>query len=61
MPILNILLVIIIAGVILWLVNSYIPMQRTLKNILNIVVVILVVIWLLNVFGVLGDMRNLRV
>lgn len=61
MPILNILLVIIVAGVILWLVNSYIPMQRTLKNILNIVVVILVVIWLLNVFGVLGDMRNLRV
>jgi hypothetical protein len=61
MPILNILLVIIVAGVILWLVNSYIPMQRTLKNILNIVVVILVVIWLLNVFGVLGDVRNLRV
>jgi len=61
MPILNILLVIIVAGVILWLVNSYIPMQRTLKNILNIVVVILVVVWLLNVFGVLGDMRNLRV
>ncbi len=61
MPVLNILLVIIIAGVVLWLVNSYIPMQRTLKNILNIVVVILVVIWLLSVFGVLGDLQNLRV
>lgn len=61
MPVLNILLVIIVAGVVLWLVNSYIPMQRTLKNILNVVVVILVVIWLLNVFGVLGDLQNLRV
>ena len=61
MPVLNILLVIIIAGVVLWLVNSYIPMHRTLKNILNIVVVILVVIWLLSVFGVLGDLQNLRV
>ena len=61
MPVLNILLVIIIAGVVLWLVNSYIPMQRTLKNILNIVVVILVVVWLLSVFGVLGNMQNMRV
>jgi hypothetical protein len=61
MPVLNILLVIIVAGVVLWLVNSYIPMQRTLKNILNAVVVILVVIWLLNVFGVLGNLQNLRV
>ncbi len=61
MPVLNILLVIIVAGVVLWLVNAYIPMQRTLKNILNAVVVILVVIWLLNVFGVLGNLQNLRV
>lgn len=61
MPVLNILLVIIIAGVVLWLVNSYIPMQRTLKNILNIVVVILVVVWLLSVFGVLGNMQHMRV
>jgi hypothetical protein len=61
MPVLTILLVIIVAGVVLWLVNSYIPMQRTLKNILNAVVVILVVIWLLSVFGVLGNLENLRV
>ncbi len=61
MPVLTILAVIIVAGVILWLVNSYIPMQRTLKNILNAVVVILVVIWLLSVFGIIGDLKNLRV
>ena len=50
MPILTILIVLIVAGVILWLVNSYIPMQRTIKNILNAVVVIILVVWLLNVF-----------
>lgn len=61
MPVLTILAVIIIAGVVLWLVNSYIPMQRTLKNILNAVVVILVVIWLLSVFGVLGSLQHLRI
>jgi hypothetical protein len=61
MPILTILLVIIAAGVILWLVNSYIPMQRTIKNILNAVVVIILVIWLLNVFGVLESLKNVTI
>jgi hypothetical protein len=61
MPILTILIVIVVAGVILWLVNSYIPMQRTIKNILNAVVVIILVIWLLNVFGVLDSLKHLTV
>ena len=61
MPILTILIVIVVAGVILWLVNSYIPMQRTIKNILNAVVVIILVIWLLNVFGVLDSLKNLTI
>jgi len=61
MPILTVLLVLIVAGVVLWLVNSYIPMQRTLKSILNIVVVILVVIWLLKVFGLLDNLRHLTI
>jgi len=55
MPILNILLVIIVAGVALWLINSFIPMQRTIKGILNVVVVIVLIIWLLNVFGILEN------
>ena len=50
MPILTIVIVLIVVGVLLWLVNTYIPMQRTIKNILNAVVVIIVVIWLLQVF-----------
>ncbi len=61
MPILTILVVIVVAGVILWLVNSYIPMQRTIKNILNAVVVIILVVWLLNVFGVLETLKNVTV
>lgn len=60
MPLLNVLFVLIVAGVILWLVNTYIPMDRKIKNILNIVVVIMVVIWLLQVFGLLGSLRNLH-
>jgi len=60
MPILTIIIVLIVVGVLLWLVNSYIPMQRTIKNILNAVIVIIVVIWLLNVFGVLGTLKNLH-
>jgi hypothetical protein len=61
MPILTILLVLIVAGVILWLVNTYIPMDRKIKNILNIVVVIVVVIWLLESFGLLNYLKNLKV
>ena len=61
MPILTILVVIIVVGVILWLVNSYIPMQRTIKNILNAVVVIILVVWLLNVFGVLDSLKNVTI
>jgi hypothetical protein len=61
MPLLTILIVLIVVGVILWLINNYIPMDRKIKNILNIVVVIVVVIWLLQVFGVLGSLKNLHV
>ncbi|HCY00160.1 MAG TPA: hypothetical protein DG754_08480 [Bacteroidales bacterium] len=61
MPILTIIIVILIVGVILWLVNSYIPMQRTIKTILNVVVVVILVIWLLKVFGILGSLQGLTV
>ncbi|MES2332656.1 MAG: Thivi_2564 family membrane protein [Bacteroidota bacterium] len=61
MPILTIFIVIIVVGVLLWLVNTYIPMDRKIKNILNAVVVIILVIWLLKVFGVLGSLGSVRV
>lgn len=61
MPVLTIIIVIMVVGVILWLINSYIPMQRTIKSILNAVVVIVLVIWLLKVFGVLDSLQHLTV
>ena len=61
MPILTILIVILVVGVLLWLINSYIPMQRTVKGILNAVVVIILVIWLLKEFGVLDSLSNVRI
>jgi len=60
MPILNLIIILIVVGVLLWLVNTYVPMQRSIKNILNAVVVIIVVIWLLKVFGVLGSLQTLH-
>ena len=61
MPILTILLILIAAGVILWLVNSYIPMDGKIKSILNVVVVIIVVVWLLKVFGVFHYLSDIRI
>jgi hypothetical protein len=61
MPLLNILIVLIVVGVILWLVNTYIPMDRKIKNILNVVVVIAVIIWLLKAFGLLSSLNSVHV
>ncbi len=60
MPILTILLVLVVVGVILWLVNTFIPMDSKIKSILNAVVVIIVIIWLLQAFGLLDSIKNLR-
>jgi len=51
----------IVVGVLLWLINTYIPMERRIKSILNAVVVIAVILWLLNVFGVLGNISGIRI
>ena len=61
MPILTILLVLVVVGDILWLVNTYIPMDSKIKSILNVVVVILVIIWLLQAFGLFSSVKNLHV
>jgi hypothetical protein len=61
MPLVQILLVLIVVGVLLWVVNSFIPMQGTIKSILNAVVIIAVVVWLLNVFGLLHNLSKIRV
>ncbi len=61
MPLVQILVVLIVVGVLLWLVNSYIPMAGSIKSILNAVVVILVVLWLLSIFGVLHSLSRIHV
>lgn len=61
MSLLTIVVVLIVVGVILWLINAYIPMQSTIKGILNAVVVIVVVLWLLQAFGLLGELGRFRV
>ncbi|NUO00579.1 MAG: hypothetical protein HUU01_08185 [Saprospiraceae bacterium] len=61
MPLFNVLLVLIVVGVLLWLVNNYIPMDRKIKNILNIAVVVIVIIWLLRAFGLLASLQNMRI
>ena len=57
----SLIITLIVVGVLLWLVNTYIPMDGKIKQILNIVVVICVVIWLLSAFGVLGHSGDIRV
>jgi len=61
MPLLTVLIILIAAGVILWLVNSYIPMDRKIKSILNVVVVIVVVVWLLKVFGIFHYLSDIHI
>ena len=61
MSVLTIIIVLIVVGVILWLINTYIPMDGKIKGILNAVVVILLVIWLLNAFGLLDAIKNVKV
>ena len=57
----NLILTLVIVGVLLWAVNTYIPMDAKIKQILNVVVVILVVLWLLRVFGVLGGANDIPI
>ena len=61
MSLIHLVIVLAIVGVILWVINSYIPMQSTVKKILNVVVVVAVVVWLLSVFGVIGNISAIRI
>ena len=61
MPLLQLVIILVAVGVVLWVINSYIPMQDTIKKILNVVVIIAVIIWLLNIFGLIGDLSAIRI
>lgn len=61
MPLVTIVLTLLVVGVLLWLINRFIPMQGTIKGILNAVVVICVVIWLLKAFDLFPYITQFRV
>ena len=59
MSLVGIVLTLVVVGVLLWLLNNYVPMDSKIKSIVNVVVVV-VVVWLLQGFGVLGSLQNIR-
>jgi len=61
MSLVGLVLTLVVVGVLLWLLNNYVPMDAKIKTILNVVVVIVVVIWLLQAFGVLGSLQGIRI
>ena len=60
MSLVTIVITLIVVGVLLWLVNTYIPMDGKIKKVLNVVVLVVVILWLLNVFGVWHCLDNVR-
>lgn len=61
MPLIQLIVTIVVIGVIMWLINTYVPMSSSIKKILNIVVAVVVVLFVLNVFGVLGAYPGIRI
>jgi len=61
MPLINIIFILVVLGVILWAINTYIPMAKPVKTILNVVVVVVLSLWLLQTFGVIGSINSIRV
>ena len=61
MPLVQILIALIVVGVLLWLVNRFMPMAGSIKSIFNAVVIIVVVVWLLNVFGLMHYITNVHI
>jgi hypothetical protein len=61
MPLLQVLMVLIVVGVLLWLVNNFIPMAGSIKSLLNAVVVIVTVLWLLDIFGLFHSLSRMHV
>ena len=57
----SLVVTLIVVGVLLWLINTYIPMDAKIKSILNIVVVVVVVLWLLNLLGLMDSLRGIRI
>jgi hypothetical protein len=60
MSLISVVVVLVVVGVILWLINNYIPMDAKIKTVLNVVVLIVVCIWLLQAFGLMGNVHGIN-
>lgn len=58
---LTLIITLVVVGIILWAINTYIPMDSKIKTLLNVVVIIVLVLWLLSIFGILGAIDNVNV
>ena len=61
MNLVSIVVVLVVVGLILWLINTYIPMAGPIKSLLNIVVFVVVLIWILQVFGLIGPINGVHI
>ncbi|MEA3642290.1 MAG: Thivi_2564 family membrane protein [Lamprobacter sp.] len=61
MPLITLIVTLVVVGLILWLINNYLPMDGKIKKILNVVVVIIVILWLLSVFGLIAPLSSIRI
>ena len=61
MTLVNIVVILVVVGLVMWLINTYIPMAGAIKSLLNIVVFVVVLIWLLQAFGLIGAIPGLKV
>jgi hypothetical protein len=61
MPLLQVVEILIVVGLLLWLVNRFIPMQGTIKSVLNGVVIVAVVLWILNIFGLFHSIARIHI
>jgi low temperature requirement protein LtrA len=60
-PLITLIVTLVVVGLILWLINNYLPMDRKIKQILNVVVVIIVILWLLSAFGLIAPLSSMRI
>ena len=61
MPLIQLVIVLVVFGVVLWAINTFIPMEGNIKKILNVVVIVAVVLFVLGAFGLLGPLQRMRV
>jgi hypothetical protein len=61
MPIINLIIILAVIGILMWLVNTYLPIAEPWKKILNVVVIIATILWLLNVFGIFTGLGSMTV